>query len=69
MAKNAKGVRKVLTAVMTPDHHDADGEVYYGALVVICDDGAAFSYQWRDGAWQEYAPVPGTQAAIDAGEE
>lgn len=69
MPKSAKPVRKVLTAVMTPDHRDADGEVYYGTLVVVCDDGMAFSYDWREGRWQEYAPVPGTQAALDAGEE
>jgi hypothetical protein len=61
MASKATAVRKVLTAVMTPDQRDAEGHVYQGSLVVVCDDGAVFIYSREEGQWHEMAPVPGSR--------
>ena len=61
MARRTAGSRKPLTAMMTRDWQRQEGEAVMGSLVVICDDGAVFSYSWMDGAWGEMAPVPGTR--------
>lgn len=65
MPKNAAAVRKPLSAMMTPDSRDADGEFFNGSLVVVCDDGAVFSYAWGGGYWTPMEPVPGTVAASE----
>lgn len=63
-----KAVRKPLTAMLTPDRESPDGDVSYGSLIVVCDDGAVFGYDWREGYWSPYAPVPGTAANVNASE-
>jgi hypothetical protein len=53
--------RKPLTAMLTRDWQTGEGEGMTGALVVVCDDGAAFSYSWHENEWRELAAVPGSR--------
>jgi hypothetical protein len=52
--------RKPLTAMLTRGW-EGGGQGFPESLVVVCDDGAVFSYSWSDGAWGELAAVPGTR--------
>jgi hypothetical protein len=53
--------------MMTPDWQrvdgDTGGEAVMGNLVVVCDDGAVFSYGWMNGEWGELPPIPGSRRA------
>ena len=51
-------MRKVVAAVPSGD-----------SVVVICDDGSAWLYVWRDGDWSEMKPVPETEYATRLLEE
>jgi phage baseplate assembly protein gpV len=55
--------RKPLTAMLVQPSDDLPG-----TLVVICDDGAVFSYDWEADLWTPMAPVPATPAAREAAE-
>ena len=32
-------------------------------LIVVCEDGSAYVYNWRDRSWHELSPIPNTPAA------
>jgi hypothetical protein len=32
-------------------------------LVVVCEDGSAYVYNWRDRVWHDLSPIPNTPAA------
>jgi hypothetical protein len=53
--------RKPLTAMLSRDWQTKEGDGMTGALVVVCDDGAAFSYSWHENEWREMAAVPGSR--------
>ena len=40
-------------------HGQGDAE----CVVVICDDGSSWIYNFDDYEWSEMAPIPGTKAA------
>lgn len=54
-------IRKPITAMMTRDWQRDEGDGMQGNLVVVCDDGAVFIYDWNEGEWGEMAPVPGSR--------
>lgn len=54
-------IRKPLTAMLTRDWQTKEGDGMPGTLVVVCDDGAAFSYSWNEDEWREMAAVPGSR--------
>ena len=39
------------------------GEGEAEGLIVVCEDGSAYVYNWRDRAWHELSPIPNTPAA------
>lgn len=39
------------------------GEGESEGLVVVCEDGTAYVYNWRDRVWHELSPIPNTPAA------
>jgi len=57
-----KAMRRPLAAMLQPDTL-SDDDLIRGAFVVVCDDGAVFSYSWMEDEWREVAPVPGSRRA------
>ena len=39
------------------------GEGEAEGLIVVCEDGSAYVYNWRDRIWHELRPIPNTPAA------
>ena len=39
------------------------GEGESEGLIVVCEDGSAYVYNWRDRLWHELSPIPNTLAA------
>jgi hypothetical protein len=39
------------------------GEGEAEGLIVVCQDGSAYVYNWRDRVWHELSPIPNTPAA------
>ena len=39
------------------------GEGEKEGLIVVCEDGSAYVYSWRDRLWHELSPIPNTPAA------
>jgi hypothetical protein len=39
------------------------GEGESEGLIVVCEDGSAYVYNWRDRSWHELSPIPNTPAA------
>jgi hypothetical protein len=54
--------RKPLAAVMAGGQIGPDGESSSQELIVVCDDGSAFMFNWREGEWTGLKPIPGTDA-------
>jgi hypothetical protein len=54
--------RKPFAVHVTPGSGEDED---YGLITVICDDGAFFTYNWRDGEWARHHSIPGTSAASE----
>jgi hypothetical protein len=39
------------------------GEGEAEGLIVVCEDGSAYVYNWRDRHWSEMSAIPNTPAA------
>lgn len=57
-------MRKVVTAKVVGA--PAKGEKMRDMLIVICDDGSVWNFNWVDAYWESWPSVPGTPAAEQA---
>ena len=59
----ARTSRKPIGFIALPSS-DEEGHQDTNELAAICDDGAFFTYSFRDGEWLQHPGIPGTPGAV-----